>query len=132
MPLKNRTEEEGTKVLLEIEAEYQIKGRQIKQLVFDCEPNTLTANRIQLLFKAAGQKVGLVEVSIRLIRENARATMAVVRKQYGYMPPNQFNMDLCLDSISVLNRIPTAGCTESPHGLFTGRCTDVMQDFLVD
>ncbi len=80
VPLKNRTEDEGTKGLLEIKAEYQIKWRQIKQLVFDCEPNTLTANRIQLLFKAAGQKVGLVEVSIRLIRENARATMAVVRK----------------------------------------------------
>ena len=64
----------------------------------------IDAMGIKLRLKAAGQKVGLAEVSIRLIREKARATKAGVRAMFGYMPANQFNVDLCLDTISVLNR----------------------------
>ena len=37
------------------------------------------------------------EVSIRLVREKARATKAGVRAMFGYMPANQFNVDLCMD-----------------------------------
>ena len=59
---------------------------------------------IRLSLKAAGQKVGPAEVSIRLIREKTRATKAGVRVIHGCTPANQFNTDLCLDAIAVLNR----------------------------
>ena len=54
----------------------------------------IEAMGIKLSLKAAGQKVGLAEVSIRLVREKARATKAGVRAMFGYMPANQFNVDL--------------------------------------
>ena len=80
--------------------------------MFDREPgivpieDKLLMNGIELKLKAAGQKIGLAEMSIRLVREKARATKAGVRAKFNYLPPNQFIVDLCLDSISVLNRIP--------------------------
>ena len=44
----------------------------------------IEARGVKLILNAAGQKVGLAEVSIRLIREKARATKAEVRAMYGY------------------------------------------------
>jgi hypothetical protein len=61
---------------------------------------------IKVQFKAAGQKVALAEINIREIRIKARSTKAGVRNKYNYLPPNQFNIDLVLDSIQVLNQIP--------------------------
>jgi hypothetical protein len=120
IPLRNRTKEECTKAIVDIKAHYSLNDRNLKQLVFDREPgiapseNTLSTHGIELVLKAAGQKVGLAEVSIRLIREKARAMKAGVRAKYGYLPPNQFNMDLCMDCIAVLNRIPKHGQSETP------------------
>jgi hypothetical protein len=74
-------------------------NHQLKQLVFDREPDIVPAEDeslkcgIELKLKATGQKAGLAEVSIK----------AGVRAKFGYLPPNQFNMDLCMDSIAVLN-----------------------------
>ena len=45
------------------------------------------------------------ESRFRLVREKARATKAGVRAMYVFIPANQFNIELCLDTISVLNRI---------------------------
>ncbi len=138
VPLQNRTEEECTKAMLQIKSEYEIKGRTMKNLVFDREPgivpteNELKSKGIDLILKAAGQKVGLAEVTIHLIRVKARATKAGVRAKYSYLPPNQFNMDLFLDSIAVLNRIPKAHVTKNPYELFTGKSVDVMRDFRAD
>ena len=79
--------------------------------MFDQEPrivpleDTLLNNGIDLRLKAAGQKVGLAEVSIRMIREKARATKARIRAKFGYLPPNQFNVDLSLDCILVISQI---------------------------
>lgn len=56
----------------------------IKQLVFDCEPgimqneDALSEHGMEQKLKAAGLNVGLAEVTIRLIREKARATKAGV------------------------------------------------------
>ena len=69
----------------------------------------IEARSIRLTLIAAGQKIGLAEVSIKLVREKARATKAGVRALYGYMPANQFNTDLCLDTIAVLNRTKRDG-----------------------
>lgn len=134
MPLQNIAEEECTKALLKVQVEYRAKGWTIKQLVFDHEPgivpaeNELKSKGIGLLLKAAGQKVELAEVSIHLIRIKARAAKAGVRAKYGYLPPSQFNMDLCLDRIAVLNRIPKANNDKNPYELFTGKSVDVMHD----
>jgi hypothetical protein len=138
VPLQNRTEEECTKAVLQIKSEYEIEGQTMKQLVFDREPgivlaeNELKSKGIDLILKAAGQKVGLAEVTIHLIRVKARATKAGVRAKYGYLPSNQFNMDLCLDSIAVLNRIPKAHATKNPYELFSEKSVDVMRDFRAD
>jgi hypothetical protein len=77
---------------------------------------------VELILKAAGQKVGLAEVTIRLIRNKARATKAGVRTKYHYLPSNQFNIDLCLDSVQVLNRIVKKGLNQSPYN-----CSQVEQ-----
>ena len=86
----------------------------------------IEARGIQLSRKAAGQKVGLAEVSIRLIREKARATKAGVRAVYGYMPANQCH---CLDTIGVLNKTRRDGQTSTPFENFCGGTIDYMRDF---
>ena len=40
-----------------------------------------------------------------------------VRVKYGFIPANQFNVDLCLDTISVLNRTTKDGYTHTPYEL---------------
>ena len=53
----------------------------LERLTFDRESSIVAMQEdiesrgIKLILKAAGQKVGLAEVSIRLIREKAKATM---------------------------------------------------------
>jgi hypothetical protein len=132
--LKNKSEEECTNAILEIKGDHQVNGQTTKQIIFDREPgivparNSLNANGIELILKAAGQKVGLAEVSIRLVREKARATKARVRARFGYLPPNQLNMDLCMDSISVLNRIPKQGQSVTPYQVFTDKKPDYVWD----
>ena len=107
----------------------------MEQLTFDRESaivvmqEDIKAKGIKLTLKAAGQKVGLVEVTIRLISEKARATKAGIRAMYGYVPSNQFNVDLCLDTISVLNRTMRVGCSATPYELFTGDKVDQNRDF---
>jgi hypothetical protein len=86
---------------------------------------------IELKLKAAGQKVGLTEVSIRLIREKARATKAGIRAKFGYLPPNQFNMDLCMDSIMVLNQIPKQDMDKTSYEIFMNNQPDYMRDLRV-
>jgi hypothetical protein len=136
--LSNKTQDECTKAILNIRNNYLSKGQVMKTLVFDREPaivqaeNTLNAAGIELMLKAAGQKVGLAEVTIRLIRNKARATKAGVRSKYGYLPANQFNADLCMDCIQVLNRIPKHGMEKSPFKMFTGKTLDIIRDFRVE
>ena len=48
---------------------------------------------------------------------------------YGYVPSNQFNVDLYLDTISVLNRMMRVSCTAMPYELFTGDKVDQNRDF---
>jgi len=138
IPLKDKSEEICTSAIMQVKAVYTRNEQDLKQLVFDREPgivpleDVLNENGIELKLKAAGQKVGLAEVTIRLIREKARATKAGVRMKFGYLPPNQFNMDLCMDCISVLNRIPKQNQEKTPYELFTNRKTDHKRDFRVE
>jgi hypothetical protein len=138
MPLKDKSEEVCTCAIMQIKAVYARNNHELRQLVFDREPgivpieDVLSERGTELKLKAAGQKVGLAEVSIRLIREKARATKAGVRAKFGYLPPNQFNMDLCLDCIAVLNRIPKQDVNKTPYETFTNGQLDYMRDFRVE
>lgn len=61
--------------------------------------------------------MGLAEVSIRLIREKARATKAGMRAKFGYLPPNQFNME---------------DMDKTPYEMFSNNQPDYMRDFRVE
>jgi hypothetical protein len=136
--MRGRNEDECTNAILQVKAEYAIHGRKMQVHVFDRESGMIPAEAklqlevIKVQFKAASQKVALAEVNIREIRIKARSAKAGVRSKYNYLPPNQFNVDLVLDSIQVLNRIPKEGKTKSPYELFTGKSIDYLRDMQVD
>ena len=105
--MKDKTYGEVLRAIEYVDEQHELVNHKLERLTFDRESSIavmqedIEARGIELILKAAGQKVGLAEVSIRLIREKARATKAGVRAMYGYIPANQFNLDLCLDTISV-------------------------------
>ena len=134
VPMKNKTMESCLEAVKATVAHHRVASTELKKLVFDresaimaLEPEILEQG-VVLDAKAAGQKVGLAEVSIRLIRGKARSSKAGVRERYGYLPANQFNMDLCLDTIGVLNRIPKEGKPLTPLEAFTGKKPDWVRD----
>ena len=98
-------------------------GHKLERLTLDRESSIVAAQEdieargVKLILRAAGQKVGLAKVSIRLVSEEARATKVGDRAKYGFIPANQFNVDLCLDTISVLNRTTKDGYTHTPYEL---------------
>ena len=116
-PMKDKTYREMVRATEYVGEQYGLLGHKLERLMFDRESSIVAAQEdieargVKLILKAAGQKVGLAEVTIRLIREKARATKAGVRAMYGFIPANQFNTDLCLDTISVLNRTTKDGYT---------------------
>jgi hypothetical protein len=101
--LKDRTEDECTNAILQIKEAYVRNNYDLKQLVFDREAgivsieDKLPMNGIELKIKAAGQKVGLAEGSIRLVREKARATKAGLRAKFMGFGLNLF---ICLQTSS--------------------------------
>jgi hypothetical protein len=38
-------------------------------------------------------------------------------------------MDLCLDCVQVINRLPKTGQDKSPYEIFTGKEVDYLRDF---
>ena len=134
-PLKNKTYGEVLRAIEHVDEQHRLTGKKLERLTFDRESSIVVMQEdiesrgIRLTLKAAGQKVGLAEVSIRLIREKARATKAGVRAMYGYMPANQFNVDLCVDTISVLNRTMRVGQHSTPFEIFSGEQIDYVRDF---
>jgi hypothetical protein len=104
-PMKGKTLDDVAHALAVIRGILLSMKRPLLRLVFDRESALvaleleIAASGLQLDLKAAGQKVGLAEVSIRFIREGARATKAGVRAMFGYMPPTQWNQDLCMDVV---------------------------------
>lgn len=135
LSLRDKSYNEVQKAIEFVRDQHVLCGVRLEALTFDRESavaamqDEIEGLGIRLFLKAAGQKVGLAEVSIRLIREKARATKAGVRAIYGYMPPNQFNVDLCLDTISVLNRTRRENQAQTPFELFTGGAIDYERDF---
>ena len=134
VPMKSKTVESCLEAFKAVQHAHQIEGVPLKMLVFDresaimsLEPQIVEAG-VKLVPKAAGQKVGLAEVNIRSIRVKARSTKAGVRERYGYLPANQFNVDLCMDSIGVLNRVPKEGTSVTPIEAFTGKKPDWIRD----
>ena len=99
--LKNKTYGEVKRAIEFIDDQHKLMKCKLERLTFDRESaivvmqEDIEARGIKLTLKAAGQKVGLAEVSIRLIREKARATKAGVKAMYGYMPANQLSVPRC-------------------------------------
>ena len=133
--LRNKTYGEVSKAIDYVDDQHKLVNHKLQKLVFDRESaiavmqEEIESKGTKLLLKAAGQKVGLAEVTIRLIREKARATKAGVRAMYGYLPANQFNIDLCLDTISVLNRTAKEGKEHTPYEMFSNDHIDYERDF---
>ena len=134
VPMRNKTEEACLEAFKAIKAAHLIAKQELRTVVFDRESAIMAleadirASGTDLVPKAAGQKVGLAEVNIRSIRIKARSTKAGVRERYGYLPANQFNVDLCMDGIGVLNRIPKEGREKTPIELFSGKEPDLVRD----
>ena len=80
--LKSKTYGDVHRAIEYVEEQHKLMGKKLERLTFDRESaivvtqDDIEAMGIKLSLKAAGQKVGLAEVSIRLIREKARATKA--------------------------------------------------------
>ena len=75
--------------------------------------------------------MGIIEIDIRHIREEARSQKAGVRDTYGYYPPNQFNLFLVDDVTAVENRIPKPGHSLCTYEEFTGNKVEFIRDFRV-
>jgi hypothetical protein len=135
VPLRSKTTESLERAFDLVQANYHQYGHTLKHLTFDRESALLSAEPhlqdigVQTEFKAAGQKVGLAEVSIRYVRESARATKAGVRDRWGYKVPDAFNVELVADTVSTLNRMVKVGHEKSATEMFTGRKPDYLRDF---
>ena len=94
--MKNKTYGEVKKAIEFVDDQHKLMYRKLERLTFDRESaivamqDEIEARGIRLTLKAAGQKMGLAEVPIRLIIEKTRATKAGVRANYGYITANQF------------------------------------------
>ena len=100
---------EVSKAIAYIDEQHKLAGHSLKKLVFNREfsitvmQNEIEGRGIKLQFKAAGQKVGLTAVAIDLF-----VKMLNRQKLVFLLPANQFNVDFCIDTISVLNRTVTS------------------------
>lgn len=96
-------EAECKDAIIAVKDDYTMKGHKIEKLVFDHEPGIMTLETmlkqhgIELFLKASRQKAALSKVNIKNFRIKVCKTKAWVREKYNYLPPNQFNMVLCLD-----------------------------------
>ena len=80
--MEDTTYGETLRAIEYIGEQHVLMRHKLERLTFDRESSIVAAREdiethgVKLIFKAAGQKVGLAEVSIRLIREKAKATKA--------------------------------------------------------
>ena len=99
VPMNGRAEKDcldAIKILADI---HKVAGRTMRGLYFDREAaiasmtDSIRALGIQVYLKAAGQKVGLAEVSIRIIRVKARSTKAGVAAAVEQRTSARHNLD---------------------------------------
>jgi hypothetical protein len=117
---------------------YKSYGHDLKEIIYDRESSivALEANLQELgmrvTLKAAGQKSGLAEQTIGMLRGVCRATKNGVWDKYGIKPPVQWNFYLLRDSINCVNRIVRPGFSKSPSELFTGIKLDPVRDMRIE
>ena len=137
VPLLGKYESEIIRAISVVQGTYISSGHLLKHITFDRESAIVSSTSaiqekgITLKLKAAGQHVGLIEVSIAQVRAHARATKAGVRADLLYNPMIQWNNDLVLDTISTLNRSVRPSTTESPYQMFTKKEADYNRDFRI-
>jgi hypothetical protein len=82
---------------------------------------------IELILKASGQKVGLAKVKIRSIRVKARSSKSGWEASMGiYLQIN--SMDMCLDYVQAMKRLPKSGQDKSPYEKLTENETNYLGD----
>lgn len=105
----------------------------LNSLTFDRESSIvpltdwLLGKGVKVYLKAAKQKVGDIEASIRYIREAARATKAGVQDDYGYKPPAHWNFDLLQDVVGIRNLTPREGQLTTPFEAIHGFAPDLLR-----
>ena len=137
VPMQDRTKRSCLEALKEVANMHKLWGWKLRELLFDKESAIVALEcdieemEILLTLKAAGQKVGIAETKIGFVRKRARSTKAGVRDRWGYLPADQFNMDLVLYIIQEINRSPRKGMDKTPWEIFTGKSIDYIRDFRV-
>jgi hypothetical protein len=135
VPMRGKSIEACMEAFDAVQAQYRLYGWELKLLVFDRESAIVAGEqhiidaKVLLRLKASGQKVGVAEANIGIVRRKARSAKAGVRERYGYLPSELFHKDLVGDVAQVQNRLPKEGKPECPYGLFTGKAIDYLRDF---
>jgi hypothetical protein len=132
--MRSDTAEQIEGAIQQMREEYLLAGHSIKKLFFDREPGVVACERAirhqgtELVLKAAGQHVGLIEVTIRYLKESARSTKAGVRSTLGYLPPNSWNLELLKDTVKIMNRLIRVGEEKTPWESFSKKTIDLTRD----
>jgi hypothetical protein len=101
-------------------------GRSLTKLRFDREAASLDielwlrGEGVELVPTAPGQKLGLVEVCGRIVKNLGRATLAGILERHGYVFPKSLYTKLTADVCAVLNRLPRTGYELSAVRMFFG------------
>ena len=128
--MKGKTIDHMKSAIQSVLDKLSLAGKKLQSLTIDRESaiaasiDWLEGNKVKLYLKASGQKVGDIEVTIRYIREDARAVKAGVHDDFGYGPPAHWNMDLLRDVVAVRNLLPRDGQDQSPCQLMLGHHFD--------
>ena len=90
-------------------------GRTMKTIRFDREAAVATndvkamllGRGVEVRLTAAGQKLGLIEVSGRIVKERGRATICGIHDRFGYQYSERFYPRLTGDVVKVLKPLPS-------------------------
>ena len=113
-------------------------GHPIQELRFDRESAIagtsigpwLKTKGVDLSLTGAGQKLGLAEVSGRIVKDRCRSTLAGIQERFGYKFPAKWIPRVVADVICILNRTTRRSESLSPSQKFFGK--DSAMDLLRD
>jgi hypothetical protein len=113
-------------------------GHPMQELRFDRESAIagtgigpwLKTKGVDLTLTGAGQKLGLAEVSGRVVKNRCRSTLAGIKERFGYPYPTKWIPRLVADVVCVLNRTARRGESLSPSQKFFGvsSAMDLLRD----
>ena len=137
VPIKGKDTKSLEECLSTVIAKFKLLNHPLLTLTFDRESaiisiaDWIVRGGVQLYLKAAKQKVGDIEVSIRYLRESARSSKAGVHDDFGFRPPAHWNIDLLFDVVGVKNMTPREGQLHSPYEILHGHSPDKLRNIRV-